>query len=181
MHYEITDDTGAIAFVDPDAYESFIAEEWTVEQLDEKFKAQMSQKHLLIWETGMENIWRVQVDFAKTHVRGFRDATGPIVATQGRLLLTSYDSLAMAAQYNDVRLPEPHELDQVISVPPGEYHCRIIQMYDFDPLWREPHQELDVDFVIEIIAGNDLAPVWREPPWASHVLKQWIDPNLGSH
>jgi len=36
----------------------------------------------------------------------------------------------MAAQFADARLPEAHERDQILSVSPGTYDCRIIQLSD---------------------------------------------------
>ena len=61
---------------------------------------------------------------------GFREVNDSIVASQGRLLLTKYESLTMAAHFADATLPEAHERDQIPSVPPGAYDCRIIQLSD---------------------------------------------------
>jgi hypothetical protein len=47
---EVTDDSGFLALVDPDAYESFVAEDWSLEQLIEHFKGEMAQGRLLIWD-----------------------------------------------------------------------------------------------------------------------------------
>lgn len=49
--------------------------------------------------------------------------------------MTNYESLTMAAQFDDVTLPQnpqKHELDQVVNVPPGEYTCRVTQLRDPD-------------------------------------------------
>ena len=55
---------------------------------------------------------------------------GSIGASRSRLLLTNYESLTMAAQFPDITLPEAHERGQVLSVSPGLYDCRIVQLSD---------------------------------------------------
>jgi hypothetical protein len=162
--YEVIDDSRLLAIVDPDAYETFVAEDWTFEQLEAHFVAQMAAKRLLVWDSGMPNIWEVAVSFAHTGARGFREVAGPVVSTQGRLLLTS-NSLGMAAQYADVTLPEPHERDQVVMVPTGEYNCRIVQLHD-PGLFADDRKGIgEPDFVIELIQSDDPLPVWTGIPW----------------
>ena len=90
----------------------------------------MRDRHLLIWGTGMELFWSIDVSFQPTRASGFREVVGSIDASRGRLLLTSYESLTMAAQFPDVTLPEAHERGQVLSVSPGLYDCRIVQLSD---------------------------------------------------
>ena len=80
------------------------------------------EQHLLVWST--------DVLFQPVELTGFREVSGSIVASQGRLLLTNYESPTRAAQFADVTLPEAHERDQILSVPPGTYECRIIQLSD---------------------------------------------------
>jgi hypothetical protein len=69
----------------------------------------------------MERVWSIDILFQPVELTGFREVNGSIVASQGRLLLTNYESLTMAAQFADVTLAEAHERDQIMSVPPGAY------------------------------------------------------------
>ena len=130
MLFKITDDSGFLALVDPDAYDGFVGSDWTWDALQDHFVREARAQHLLAWSTGMEHVWSIDVLFQPVELTGFREVNGSIIASQGRLLLTNYESLTMAAQFADVTLPEAHERDQILSVPPGTYDCRIIQLSD---------------------------------------------------
>ncbi len=128
MVFEVTDDSGFLAIIDPDAYRGFVHADWTWDTIQEHFRREMRDRHLLIWATGMEHLWSIDVSFQPTRASGFREVVGSIDASRGRLLLTNYESLTMAAQFPDVTLPEAHERGQVLSVSPGLYNCRIVQL-----------------------------------------------------
>lgn len=162
--YEVTDDSGFLAIIDPNAYQSFVQADWTFAILQEHFRREMKDRHLLIWGTGMEHIWRIEVSVQPIKVSGFREAVGTIACSNGRLLLTNYDSLAMAAQFPDVRLPQRHEQDQVVQVTPGLYNCRVIQLSK--PGGGKPFRER-VNFYYEFIPTDKPAAPWTEIPWAS--------------
>ncbi|HEX5717795.1 MAG TPA: hypothetical protein VF179_16675 [Thermoanaerobaculia bacterium] len=161
--FEVTDDSGFLAIVDPDAYEGFVGEDWEHEQLLERFRSQMAARRLLIWGTGSEDTWRVEVRSPGERPAGFRQATGPISSTRGRLLLTSYDSLSMAAQFADVSLPQAHERELLLEVEPGTYRCRITQLRDPDDFDASPGP---CDFVVELEPGGAPDPAWQEIPWS---------------
>lgn len=160
--FEVIDDSGFLALVDPDAYASFVHENWNYLQLVEHFKAEMSVHQLLIWQTGMENTWKVEISFAPLEMQGFKELTGFIHVSKGRLLLTNYESLTMAAQFEDVILPEPHEKNLLLSVPTGFYQCRIPQIHN--PISNHTHQYHNPDFAIELIPSNDAGTAWAEIP-----------------
>jgi hypothetical protein len=164
--FEIADDDGFLALVDPDAYESFVAKQWTLDQLVQHFRRQMRERRLLLWGTGREETWRVALWLEAAAAAGFREVTGPITTTRGRLFLGSYASLTMAATYDDVTLPEPHETPNVLRVPAGDYRCRIVQM-------RDPEADVDDDwilrgvhFVIELTPDAAGPASWAAVPWA---------------
>jgi hypothetical protein len=169
LFFDVTDDSGFLALVDPDAYAGFVDESWELEQLFERFVAQMRSRRLLIWGTERENVWRVRVQLTPAVLSGFREVAGTIAATQGRLLLTSYESLTMAAQFEDTTLPEPHESEQVIQVEPGTYRCRIIQLHDHAD--TEEHDRIveaaDVHYVLELLPSAAGEDPWRRVPWAT--------------
>ena len=130
MLFKITDDSGFLAVIDPDAYDGFVGSNWTWDTLQDHFAREAREQHLLVWSTGMEHVWSINILFEPVELTGIREVNGSIIASQGRLLLTNYESLTMAAQFADVTLPEAHERDQIPSVPPGAYDCRIIQLSD---------------------------------------------------
>jgi hypothetical protein len=148
MLFKITDDSGFLAVVDPDAYDGFVGSDWTWDTLQDHFVREAREQHLLVWSTGIEHVWSIDVLFQPVELTGFREVTGSIIASQGRLLLTNYESLTMAAQFADVTLPEAHERDQILSVPAGTYDCRIIQLSDpeSDAPFSEP-----VNFICTLI------------------------------
>ena len=165
MTFRITDDSGFLAIIDPDAYHGFVHADWTTELLREHLAREMATRHLLIWGTGLENFWKIKVSIQRTGTTGFREITGGIIASQGRLLLTNYESLTMAAQFPGVCLPQAHEWGDVLSVPPGIYNCRILQLSD--PEGDGPFEE-PVNFVYEVTPAAQAAESWREIPWESN-------------
>jgi hypothetical protein len=159
----VTDDSGFLALVVPAAYDTFVASDWTLDQILTHFKTQMGRRSLLIWETGLEGSWKVDMRLKKSKVKGFREASGPVQVVGGSLLLTNYESLTMAAQFKDVTLPEKHQEDLLVSLPDGDYTCRIIQM--FDPERQESAGDDSPDFVIEIQKATGKVAAWESIPW----------------
>ncbi|MFO0822741.1 MAG: hypothetical protein U0792_06410 [Gemmataceae bacterium] len=162
MH-EVTDDSGFLAVVVPTTYEGFVDSDWKFDQLLNHFRAQMSRQSLLIWGTGLAGIWKVEVLLRASRRNGFREVSGPIQVIGGCVLLTNYESLTMAAQFEDVRLPEPHQKNLLVEVPDGEYRCRVIQM--FDPSNAGAVGPGKPDFVVEFARAGSLPAAWAEIPW----------------
>ncbi len=160
---EVTDDSGFLAVVVPASYSSFVDSNWSFDQLFDHFRQQMVQRSLLIWGTGSEGFWKVDVRVEKLSVRGFRDASGPLRVVGGAVLVTNYESLTMAAQFEDLRLPEEHQRDQLVNLADGDYCCRIVQT--FDPKQRESAEDDVADFVVEFSRSKVLPQSWSEVPW----------------
>lgn len=161
---EVTDDSGFLALVVPAAYETFVASDWTLDQILAHFRGQMARRSLLIWGTGLEGFWKVDVVLKKkAKAKGFREVNGPLQVVGGSLLLTNYESLTMAAQFEDVRLPEKHQEDLLLSLPDGDYACRIIQM--FDPEQAESAGDEGPDFVVEVQKATSKVGAWESIPW----------------
>jgi hypothetical protein len=160
---EVTDDSGFLALVIPAAYETFVASDWKFDQIMAHFQAQMARRSLLIWGTGSEGLWRVDVTLKKAEVKGFREVTGPLRIVGGSLLVTNYESLTMAAQFKDVTLPERNQEDLLVSLPDGDYTCRIIQIYD--PEQEESASANNADFVVEVHKATRKPAPWKRIPW----------------
>jgi len=107
----------------------------------------------------MERFWSIDVSFQPTRASGCREVVGSIGASRGRLLLTNYESLTMAAQFPDVTLPQADERGQVLSVSPGLYDCRIVQLSD--PASDAPFEET-VSFLYEFTRATSSREVWSE-------------------
>ena len=157
--YRVADDSCFLGIFDPYVYVSYIGEDW-IDDLVEHFKAEMYRYRLLLWGTGREGFWRVDVRHEASAVTGFREFIGPIVATENRLCLTSYDSLTMGLQFKDISLPQEHEQDLYLNVTPDAYQCRIIQIQDPDKCVETE----DADFVIELLPTDQPAAPWTTFP-----------------
>ncbi len=162
---EIPDDSGFLALIVPTTYPSFVSENWGFDLLRSHFRRQMARHSMLIWGTGLEGMWRVDLRIDGPDVRGFREVTGPLRVEGGAVLVTSYDSLTMAAQFAEVMLPEIHERDQLVPLPNGDYCCRVIQM--FDPVTSGSAEGESADFVILLGASTGPVQEWSEIPWFS--------------
>ena|SRR5579859_3399397 len=128
--FKITDDSGFLALVNADRYSSFVQEDWDFHGLLDHFIVQMNEQNLVIWGTGIENLWKVDILDAPSGKPAFREFTQTIDVTDGRLYLTNYEDLTMAAQFSNERLPANHNADACISLPNGSYELTVRQMGD---------------------------------------------------
>jgi hypothetical protein len=167
VRLQVTDDSGFLALVDPDAYSGFVGADWSLEEVLARFREQMAARRLLIWGTGQEGCWTVDVSVRGDAGAGVRDVFGSIVSSSGRLLLTNYESLTMAAQFPDVTLPERHQADLVLAVPSGPYLCRVVQHALSDGGWEEGCAP---EFTVLLEPEAALRPPWVTIPWADSYL-----------
>jgi len=159
----LTDDSGFIALIEPEKYTSFVDEYWDTQQLFQHFQNQMEKGCILIWGTGGESIWNIEINFGFTNISGYRETIGSIKVESNSLCLINYESLTMAAQFADVKLPEEHMKDLLIELANGIYNIRIIQFYN-------PEEEIyigrdDMDFLIEIEKTNKMQHQWSDIHW----------------
>ena len=124
---------------------------------------------MVAWGAGESGNWRIAV-VRERGPGGFREFAAPIRAT-GRLLhLVGYDELTMAAQFADVRLPEPHGGVWPVAVQPGWYECRVVQLYDpaqsdSEEVFRQetPHFRLELLPSDGIRSGAGPGVPWFQP------------------
>jgi hypothetical protein len=163
MLVKVPDDTGFLAVIVPATYEGFVDKDWQLDQLMAHFRAQMAKRSLLIWGTGLGGFWRVDVRLQPSSAKGYREAPGPLRVTGGHVLVTNYESLTMAAQYQHVRLPQQHERAQLVELPDGDYCCRVVQMFDPDEDCSAGEDE--PDFILEFGGALETMPAWSAIPW----------------
>ena len=77
----------------------------------------------------------------------------------------------MAAQFSDVTLPQARERARVLSVSPGIYDCRIIQLSD--PASDAPFEEL-FNFVYEFTRVTSPREIWSALRWRAAWQKRSI-------
>ena len=159
--FRVTDDSGFLALVDPENYSSFVDPDWDfIDDLLPHFLQEMSKFHLLIWSTDMESIWKVRVHVGEVDANGYRETVG-YIASGGRLLVTNYESLTMAAQFDDVKLPERHQAHLEFSVEPGIYRCRIVQIHSHKYGERTGMDTAEQHYVLELIKTDEKPLPWE--------------------
>jgi hypothetical protein len=63
MLFKITDDSGFIALIDPDAYDGFVGSDRTWDTLQDHFVGEAREQHLLVLSTAKEHVWSIDVLF----------------------------------------------------------------------------------------------------------------------
>ncbi|HEY0073997.1 MAG TPA: hypothetical protein VGB77_07845 [Abditibacteriaceae bacterium] len=164
-----------VALVDAAAYPSFVAKKWSLPQIQKHFVAQMNQGTILPWGTGAPGNWRIDITDGSTTgiksrlraVQGYREFRGYITATGTKLHLTSYDELTMVAQFKDRQLPSEGSNEWFISICPGEYECRVVQLYDPEEAESEEvfNQETPHFLLILTRAKRPKSTIFDQVPW----------------
>ena len=161
----VHDDSGFLALIVPATYQSFVAENWDFGLLRSHFRRQMGRRSMLIWGTGLEGSWRVDLRFGGPDVQGFRgDHRAQFMMKTAQMMTTKLRQYSpLAAQFVDVLLPQAHERDQLIELPDGDYTCRVVQM--FDPNARESAEGESADFVVALSPSTGSVQYWSDIPW----------------
>lgn len=161
---EMTDDSGFLGLVDPHAYTSFVGEDWTLETLFEHIEAEMRRRSILLWGTGGEEQWRIDLSDSPVdpQLPIYRRITGPITVTRGELIVVNLDTITMAAQYADSAVDEDKDIyGSRIELPNGDYTCTVSQLTD--PEDDRAHDG-GPDFHLQLLAGR--TSPWSEVPWS---------------
>jgi hypothetical protein len=143
----ITDDSGFSGIANFHQYQSFVARNWDFEMIKRHIIEQSNLNRILFWGTLLGGDWRVKIVDESSEIPAFGEFRGFLEVSNRRLYLCNYETLTMAAQFEDVKLPEAHLSDLYIELKNGKYGLKIRQMYDPENYKRE---ELEVDFEIVI-------------------------------
>jgi hypothetical protein len=154
--FKMIDDSGFLAVINADRYASFVDEDWSFQQLLEHLILQSNTQNLIIWGTGLENTWNVTFLDNPSPTPAFREFTQPIAVTDGRLYLTNYEDLTMAAQFQHHRLPAKHNANAFITLPNGLYTLTIRQFGDPTD-YNLDADSLRFEIVVRPAAANHLS------------------------
>jgi hypothetical protein len=146
---KITDDSGFIAIVNADKYNSFVDENWELTQLLNRFVDEMNKDALIIWATGSENEWTVEFFDRPSNKKAFREFQKSITVTTGQFFLTNYEDLTMAAQFNTEKIPADHNSDLCIKLDNGNYNFTIRQMFDPDDYDYESKGKTNFEIIMQ--------------------------------
>ena len=170
MQVHVCGDASMVSLIDCARYASFVSRNWDEDRrLVKHLIAQANQRSILSWGTGFETDWRFEVRHGITDEAGFRAFTGYIACSDNALYLANFDSLTMAAQFEDNQLPDPETAACKIPLANGLYQVRVVQLVDPDTNWWDTLGEAQPAFLLE------LAPFAGEPspcvdlPWVQHL------------
>lgn len=173
MRIHVGGDGSYLALVDTRQYRSFVGADWCEDaRLYKHLCAEIGPAHALVWASGFEADWLVDIQSGHSTQRGFREFVGDILNTGNSLHLVNYDSLTMAAQFDDILLPDEETADYEIPLAPGAYRIRVVQMFDpasawwdvlgeESPAFRIEYQAIDA---AEVRAPEDAGPQWWNEP-----------------
>jgi hypothetical protein len=145
----ITDDSGILAIVNADKYNSFVSEEWELPQILKRFVDEMNNDNLIIWSTGFKSTWTVNFLSQPSDKKSFREFSKTIAVTDGQLFLTNYEDLTMSAQYEDEKIPAKHNADLFVKVDNGTYDFKIRQLFDPTDYERRP-RDTDFEIIVQL-------------------------------
>ncbi|WP_028478118.1 hypothetical protein [Nocardia sp. CNY236] len=169
----ITDDSCVLGIVDPHTYTSFVDDAWSWKAISDHFRSEMGRRTLLLWGTGAEHSWRIDLSASPVDPRWpiTRQTSGPISVSGGELVVVSWEVLAAAAIHKD----EPVDVDKEtcgtgIDLPNGNYVCTITQHNR--PERGERHG--GPDFHLQLVPGEARAwtgRAWRDEQSDAHCLE----------
>jgi hypothetical protein len=145
----ITDDSGFLGIVNASTYNSFVNEDWELSQLFNHFIDEINKDHLILWSTGSENEWTIRFVNKASEMKSFREFYKAIKVTSGKLFLTNYEDLTMAAQYADEKIPGKHNGALSIELDNGRYQLQIRQLFDPKDYNYEPEGQVNFEIVVE--------------------------------
>ena len=164
---QIIDNDGFLALVDVSKYSSYLTENWELDELLDHFVDQMNRGNFLMWRTGYEGgEWNVDMVSKPSDKKSFREFKSLIEVTNGRLYLTEYSDLTMAASYADQRIPSKHNSDVFFELENGIYGITVRQLFnpdsDDEGIEEEPNFELVLEATKDVKANNFEVIQWHE-------------------
>lgn len=149
MIITINDFDGIISLVNSETYNSFVSEDWEIEQLKNHFIDEMNSDSIIVWQTnnfGGDN-WKVELKTIESDKIAHSEFTKSIEVTNGKLYLADYTDLTMAAQFNDFSIPIKGHEKQVFEIENGKYEVKIKRLFDPDEELEEGKNAFEIIFL----------------------------------
>lgn len=127
---EISNDSGFLAIVNSDTYQSFVGEDWQFSQLMKHFIDEMNNLNIIFFATGSQSNGIIALVEKSSNKKAFREFTSTIKVTDRKLYLTNYEDLTMSAQFEDIKIPAKHNADLIIKLENGLYDLTVRQLFD---------------------------------------------------
>ena len=167
MLVHVGGDGSLITLADLNSYSSFVGRDWAQDfKLQKHLLDESDRKSIVLWGTGFETDWKIEFREGITDLEGVRSMEQYINNSTGDLHLLNYDSLTMAAQFDDHLLPDEESKKYRISLPVGLLKVRIIQLIDptKDGFWDEFDKK--PGFVLEYSQVDEGENKLPSIPWA---------------
>src|SRR5690606_21989423 len=144
MKLHVYDDDGFLGIVNTDRYNSFVDEDWEMEQLFGHFVNEMNKQNCIVWQTDYDGggDWVLKILECPSYDVSNREFTYPIEVTSVSLYEVNYINLTMAAQFDDTTLPI--EEDWCIKLENGLYEITVRQMFDPNDYDDEMEQGFEI-------------------------------------
>ena len=121
------DDDGFVLLITPDSYDSFIDEDWTLDQITTRFTEQMTAGSMFAAYVGPDAaLHQLTYGPPAPSAAVAREASSAIDVAAGGLWLTDYTQVTMAAQYEDQQPLGTYSTR--LPVEPGRYEVRLQQL-----------------------------------------------------
>jgi hypothetical protein len=134
MNIEISDNDGIIGIVNTYEYNSFVDEDWQLEQLKNHFIQEMNNQNLIVWQAN--NLgggkWNIEVVQENSKNNCHSEFSKTIKVSNGMLNIVNYTDLTMAAQFQDEKLPSKQNASKAIFLENGWYNLTIRRMFNPD-------------------------------------------------
>lgn len=163
----ISDDSGFLALVDASTYETFISADWTLDQIMEHFTKAMNQQDMIMWQSNNDGggYWRIELLEKPSGREAFRQFERTIRVTNGKLYLTNYDNLTMAAQFKKYKIPGEGGEHLFVKFQNGLYSVTVRQLFNLDEI--NFNKNGDFDFEIIIVPANHKSGSIEEVIWST--------------
>ncbi|WMX15932.1 MULTISPECIES: hypothetical protein [unclassified Aureispira] len=136
--FEISDDASFLGLINTDLYDSFIDEDWEFEDVEMRIIRESQKGHLLFWGTSVPNLWTVRICDQATANHAFKTFRGKIKVSNSKLYLINYESITLAAQFEDETLPDSDLAALHVKLENGIYNVDVRQLFN-------PNQDLIED------------------------------------
>jgi hypothetical protein len=168
MRIQVFGDGTMLALVNTAKYTSFVGKDWYENNnLSNHITTQTNQLSILAWGTGFNFGWIVEFSEGISSKSGFREFTGYLNNEENALFFADYDRLTMAAQFDDIKMPDRETLNFRIDISQGIYKVRVLQIADpsQENWWKS--FEIEPAFIIEYERVSSGQNNMSEVPWFS--------------
>jgi hypothetical protein len=130
--FEISDDACFLGLINTHRYISFVDENWEFDQIKKRIIRESNKGHLLFWGTELPNNWRVRICDKPVADKAYKEFEGKIRVSDSKLHLINYESIVIAAQFEEEKLPEEELADLNVPLDNAVYDVIIRQLFNPD-------------------------------------------------